>query len=243
MILTVDWGNTRVKAGIFNSTGFLLQTFNFSHDEAVKNIAEIIEKENITQSLLSSVAQVPHVLIDFYINEPGFEILTLETPLPIINAYQTPESLGMDRLAAAVAAYKAHPDVDNLVISAGTAIVFNFITKSGIFRGGSIAPGVKMRLHAMHQYTENLPLVDNKGMTTLVGYDTESSMRTGAIIGAAAEIEGMIKYYKLQFPEINITITGGDASLLGLKFKNKIFADEHITLKGLYQIYKHNAQK
>lgn len=242
MVLTIDWGNSRVKAGLFNQSGFLVQTFNFSHEEAVKSLAEIIEKENITQAILSNVAHVPEILIEFFKSEKDFIVFNADTPLPIMNAYQTPKTLGVDRLAVAVAAHNAHPQNDNLVISIGTAIVFTFVSKSGIFRGGSIAPGIKMRLKAMNQYTDNLPLVDNKGMTTLVGYDTESAMKTGAIIGAAAEIEGMVSYYKDQFPEINITITGGDASLLALKFKNKIFADEHITLKGLYQIYKHNAQ-
>lgn len=242
MILAVDWGNSRVKAGLFNPSGFLIQTFNFPHDTAVKSIAEIIEKENITESILSHVAGVPQVLIDFFVSEPNFIILDSKTALPIMNAYQTPHTLGMDRIAACVGAFHFHPGKDNLVISVGTALVFSLVSKSGIFRGGSIAPGITMRLKAMNHYTENLPLVDNKGITTLVGYDTESALKTGAIIGAAAEIEGMVQYYKDQFPEINITITGGDASLLALKFKNKIFADEHITLKGLYLIYKHNAK-
>lgn len=240
--ICIDWGNSRVKAGLFNHTGFLEANYNFSHEEAVKSIAEIIAERNIGQGILSAVAQVPTVFVDFFKEEKGFMLLEYDTPIPLINAYQTPETLGADRIAGAVAAYQYTPDNDNLIINVGTTLVFSLVTKNRTFRGGSIAPGVDMRLRSMHEYTSLLPLVSREGMNTLIGYDTESSIRSGAINGMLHEIEGTVQNYVAQFPDINVTITGGDAPLFAMKLKSKIFADPHLILKGLYQIYQYNAK-
>lgn len=240
--ICIDWGNSRVKAGIFNHTGFLESNYNFSHEEAVKSIAELIAEKNIDQGILSAVAHVPQIFVDFFKEEKGFILLEHDTPIPLINAYQTPETLGADRIAGAVAAFQYNPEVDNLVINVGTTLVFSIVTKNRTFRGGSIAPGIDMRLKSMNDYTSRLPLVSREGMNTLIGYDTESSLRSGAINGMLHEIDGTIQSYAAQFPDINVTITGGDSPLFAMKLKSKIFADPHLILKGLYLIYHYNAK-
>lgn len=240
--ICIDWGNSRVKVGIFNETGFLESNYNFAHDEAVKSIAGLITEKNIDGGILSTVANVPQIFADFFREEKGFMLLDHNTATPLINAYQTPETLGADRIAGAVAAHAAHPEADNLVINVGTCLVFSLVTKNRIFRGGAIAPGVDMRLKSVHQFTDRLPLVSRDGLNTLVGYDTDSSIRSGAINGVLYEIEGTIQAYQSQFPDINVTITGGDASLFAMKLKSKIFADPHLILKGLYLIYQYNAK-
>lgn len=243
MTICIDWGNSRVKVGLFNPTGFMERDYNFSHEEAVKSIAEIITEKDIKEGILCNVANVPTMLLDFFKEEEGFMIFNHQTALPIINAYQTPETLGLDRLAGAVAARNANPNANNLIINVGTALVFSLVSSNNIFRGGGISPGVSMRLKAMHEQTAHLPLVKKQGLfATLVGYDTESAIRSGAINGVLFEIEGTIEAYKENNKDINVTITGGDASLFEMKIKSKIFADPYIILKGLYQIYKYNAK-
>ena len=79
-------------------------------------------------------------------------------------------------------------------------------------------------------------------MVSLVGYDTESSIRSGAVNGVLHEINGGIQAYEDNFKDINVTITGGDAPLFAMKIKSKIFADPYLILKGLYLIYNYNAK-
>lgn len=242
MTICIDWGNSRVKAGLFNNTGYMEEAYNFSHEEAVKKVAEIITERGIEKGILCAVSKVPEILLDFFREEKGFMLFSYDTPLPIINAYQTPTTLGLDRLAGAVAAREANPDKDNLIINVGTALVFSVITKNNIFRGGSIAPGVDMRIRSLHEQTDRLPLIRKEGMVSLVGYDTESSIRSGAVNGVLHEINGGIQAYEDNFKDINVTITGGDAPLFAMKIKSKIFADLHLILRGLYLIYNYNAK-
>lgn len=241
MTICIDWGNSRVKAGLFNHTDFMVKEYNFSHEEAVKNIAEIITEENIEKGILCAVAEVPENLYSFFNEEKGFMVLKHNTQLPIMNAYSTPETLGLDRIAAAVAAWDAHPNQNNLVIQVGTALVFSFISHTNIFRGGAIAPGIDLRLQSLHEHTAHLPSVSKDGLNTLIGYDTESAIRSGAVNGVLFEIIGAIQEYEKNYKDINITISGGDASLFVMKLKSEIFADPYLVLKGLNTIYNYNA--
>ena len=88
-----------------------------------------------------------------------------DTPLPVINLYETPETLGYDRMAAVVAANEQFPGRDILVIDAGTCITYEFIDSLGQYHGGNISPGLQMRFKALHQFTGRLPLVAPQGCT------------------------------------------------------------------------------
>jgi type III pantothenate kinase len=166
--------------------------------------------------------------------------LDSNTRLPIMNAYHTPETLGADRLAMAVAAQSLYPNKNVLAISAGTCITYNFVQKNGTFRGGSIAPGLHMRLKSMHEFTDKLPNVSLDGELLLLGYDTPTCMRSGAVFGMTAEVDGMITQYESQYTDFNAVLTGGDAPLFASRLKSKIFADPDLLLKGLNLILKYN---
>jgi len=97
-----------------------------------------------------------------------------------------------------------------------------------------------MRLKAMSTFTDKLPEVGVNGDLVLLGYDTETCMRSGAVIGTAAEIDGMIQNYEAQYPDFNAILTGGDAPYFATKVKSKIFADPDLLLKGLNQILNYN---
>jgi type III pantothenate kinase len=97
-----------------------------------------------------------------------------------------------------------------------------------------------MRLRAMHEWTDKLPQVEAEGEVLLLGYDTATCMRSGAIYGMASEIDGMVNAFAAQYPDFNAVLTGGDAALLGNKLKSKIFADPDLLMKGLNLILKHN---
>lgn len=240
--LCIDWGNTRVKAGLFQENR-LIQDFNFSASESMTAIPDIVRQMRPEHTILSSVADHPEAFQTILNEETKLLVLNEHTRLPIINAYQNSATLGMDRVALAVGAYGMAPDRNNLVISTGTAITYNFVQKGGTFRGGNITPGVQLRFKALHEFTDKLPLVNEEGDTnTLLGYDTASSIRSGVIWGIAAELEGMLNYYQAQYSDLNAVLTGGDLALFAGKFKSRIFADSHFLLKGLNTILNYNVR-
>ena len=159
-----------------------------------------------------------------------------------MNAYQSPDSLGMDRIALAVGINALKPEYNNVVVSIGTAVTYNFVHKNRIFRGGNITAGLDMRFRSLHEYTDKLPLVAEHGELVLLGYDTETSIRSGVIMGMVAEIDGMLNYYKEQYSDFNAVLTGGNAALFADKLKNRIFADSQLLLKGLNTILRHNVR-
>ncbi|MBS1643771.1 MAG: type III pantothenate kinase [Bacteroidetes bacterium] len=240
--LCIDWGNTLVKAAAIDAEGKFLEMQAVMPEDASKAIEELLEKHQPRASIFCSVVNKQEEALFALLQERShFVELSTRTMLPIINAYHS-ESLGMDRLAAVAGIQAEHPEKNNLVIALGTCVTYNFITKNRAFRGGAISPGLQMRLDAMHQFTDKLPQVPAYGDTLLLGYDTPTCMRSGALFGLAAEIDGMVEAFRQEYGEINAVLTGGDAALLARHIKSSIFADPKIILKGLYQILKHNAR-
>ena len=152
--------------------------------------------------------------------------------------------MGLDRIAAVAGAQQKYPNTDVLVIDMGTCITYDFIDHQGIYWGGSIAPGLQMRLKAMHHFTDQLPLVSfDKTSLKLTGNSTEKSIQSGVYYGIQAEVNGFIQQYLQEHNDLQIIITGGDAHLFDIAPKNRIFADEFIVLRGLNEILKYNDQK
>jgi type III pantothenate kinase len=241
-LLCIDWGNTLVKAAVMDGPESFLAQDTFTADEAMGRLSALIDAQQPRASILCSVVNHEEGIEGMLAERTHFVKLTSKTQLPIMNAYFSSDTLGMDRLAAVAGAYAAHPDKNNLVVVLGTCVTYNFITKNGAFRGGAISPGFQMRLDAMHQFTDGLPQVPQEGPTLLLGYDTATCMRSGVVFGIAAEIDGMVEDFKQEYGEFNAVLTGGDAPLFARHIKSGIFADPQITLKGLYQILKHNVR-
>jgi len=241
MNLCIDWGNSRVKAALFQEEN-LLETHNFREDEALTSIMDLVEAHKPEAAIISSVANHPPELKALLQERAKVIVLNSDIMLPIINAYHSPGTLGADRIALAVAAHHFNPAVNNLVISIGTAITYNFVHKNKTFRGGAITPGIEMRFRALNEYTDKLPLVTAKGELLLLGYDTETNIRSGVLNGIAAEMDGMINNFREQFQDINVYLTGGDSSFFADKLKNQIFADSQLLLKGLNLILRYNVR-
>src|SRR5690606_25187541 len=239
--LCIDWGNTRVKAAIF-SHDFLKVADNFSEEDALTGIIGLAQEYAPAAAIISSVAHHPPELEVLLKEHCPLVAFNTDTNLTIMNAYGSPETLGLDRLAIAVGINNRFRNEDALAISIGTAITYNFVQKNNIFRGGQISPGVRLRLRALHEFTDKLPLVSQEGSVPLLGYDTESSIRSGVMLGIAAEIDGMIANYQAQYPGINVVLTGGDAPFFDNKLKNRIFADSQLLMQGLHSILKHNVR-
>jgi len=162
-----------------------------------------------------------------------------ETPIPIRNNYRTPHTLGSDRLAAAVAAWSQHPGHNLLIIDAGSCITFDFVSSDGTYFGGNISPGIHARLRAIDEYFPRLPLVETNGPIPDIGYDTETAIRSGVIVGMQHEIEGYIQHFRAKYPDLLVFLTGGDDINFANTIKNAIFADHFLVPRGLNRILNH----
>lgn len=242
MYLTIDIGNTLQKAGVFSDDAELVENIAKTElDES--DIADLCEKHLIKYSIISSVG-ARNVDVEAYLNRNTTLLpFSHETPLPIRIDYDEPQTLGLDRIADAVAAHTTFPDKNVLSIQAGTCLVMDFVTKDGVFKGGSISPGLDMRFAALHHYTQRLPLVKKREIDFHIGHSTRQSIESGVINGIADEINGAISRYKQQFGEIQIVLTGGNKNDLEKSIKNTIFAPSNFILYGLCKVLIFNVEK
>ena len=165
---------------------------------------------------------------------PVFVQFDHSSHIPIQIGYATPHTLGLDRIAAVVGALMQQPGVPVLIVDAGTCVT--------TFVGGNIAPGIRLRLLAMHEHTGKLPLISDEGEIPEIGFSTETAMRAGAILGVAYEIEGYIARLRETYPALFVFLTGGDALKLAAKIKSRIFVNENLVLTGLNRILQENAE-
>jgi type III pantothenate kinase len=169
--------------------------------------------------------------------------LTSETPIPIIHRYSTPETLGKDRLAAAVGATVIFPGSSCLVIDAGTAITYDYIKDGREYMGGNISPGIDIRFKSLHDFTSRLPLITEPQTTDTFGLSTIEALSNGVITGIIHEIEGYISRFEKKNVNSNIILTGGSSIYLSKKLKNTIFAEPNLVTIGLNRILNYNVLK
>jgi len=206
------------------------------------DLRRLFQQYEIQAAIMSSVGE-EYPVIEHWLEEHTFFIsLSYLTPLPITNLYQTPQTLGLDRIAAAVAANALYSYTNCLVIDAGTCITYEFIDATGKYSGGSIAPGIDMRMKAMHDYTARLPLIEKQRLDSFIGFNTETAMRTGAQLGASLEIEGFLARYEQLYGSVQLIITGGDADIIAEPLRlNTYIINKDLVLIGLNKILEHNA--
>jgi type III pantothenate kinase len=112
----------------------------------------------------------------------------------------------------------------------------DFVDRNGHYLGGNIAPGIRMRLKALHEFTARLPLIEKEGETPAIGHDTETAIRSGVTNGICHEIEGYINFFKEKYGDVLVFLTGGDEKTLKNRIKSCIFADKYLVAKGLNRI-------
>ena len=237
MNLAVDIGNTFIKAGLFENNVAAKLFWNLRPED----LRSLVEEQKPEKIIVCSVAKDQKEIQNLL---PASSLLWLDhtTPLPFQNHYKTPETLGMDRLAAAAGARFLFLDSDRLVIDAGTCITYEFMDKKDSYQGGMIAPGIEMRFKSLNTFTSRLPLVSGSGDSVdLIGKNTEESIRAGVLKGIIAETEGIMKEFQEKYPGIKIILCGGDAPFFETNIKETIFAVPELVLIGLNSILLHNA--
>ena len=212
--LCIDCGNTRVKAAIVDGGEVLSRTTSRLTDS--EPIVAFATSHRVSAAMLVSTTDADAALAEALSAALPcrLERLTASRPLPLQMGYRTPGTLGPDRIAPAVGAWGEYTGCNLLVVDAGTAITIDVVLAGGVLLGGSISPGVTMRLKSLHDHTSRLPLVDTEGDVPLVGYDTTTALRSGAVLGAAAEIDTQAYRLRSTLGQLKVLITGGDAELL-----------------------------
>jgi type III pantothenate kinase len=241
MNLTLDWGNTRLKAGWFEQ-GQLRETARYTSPDDLR--AALLQRppQHVIVSSTSRPADELRQLLDDFDGGVDWLLLSPTLPVPIQNAYETPHTLGADRLAAAVGAALLFPGKPCLVFDLGTCITADFVSP-GTFEGGLISPGLRMRLRAMHTFTARLPLPELPEPGTWPPHtarSTRDALLSGAMNGMAAELNGIIDHYANLHPDLRVIVCGGDGPLFVNRLKPGIFAVPELVLLGLHQILLYN---
>lgn len=238
--LIIDIGNTRAKL-LAMSQGIPVDE-QISDSEELVGLDDFVHRHNFEKGIVSTVSNVGEKALAALESLP-FSILWLDskTALPIPTSF--PESMGADRIAAIVGAMTLRPGTPLLIVDAGTCVTYEFIDDRGTYLGGNIAPGLRIRMLAMHEHTALLPLVEVNGDVPEIGYDTETAMRAGAVLGLKHEIEGYIRNYRNKHPKLEVFLTGGDEFKFNEDIEPIIHSDHYLVPRGLWSILNHNIIK
>jgi len=236
MNLIIDIGNTRAKIAVFNE-GELILSLISEHNTINKNIEKFKKKYYLKNCILSSVANVS---INLDVDSFNTVIkLNHKTSVPFLNKYDSPSTLGVDRIALASAAAHHYPKKNVLIIDSGTCITYDFINIKNEYLGGAISPGINLRYKSLNQFTANLPLLEQADFQ-LIGKDTKASIHSGVLNGFMQEIDGVIEQYNRKYSNLTVVLTGGDTNFLAEKLKSSIFATPNFLLEGLNSILIYN---
>ena len=222
---------------------FIYKSFSSS------DVERLFDLYDITDSIISSVVDIEAAVVNtLHRRSQHFVLFDHNTPVPIINKYDTPQTLGQDRLAAAVGAKSLCPDENLLIIDAASAITYDFVTDKGEYIGGNIAPGLKMRFTMLQRMTKKLPLVDaeENELIPLFGTNTRDAIAAGVVRGIAYEVKGYMRTLKEKVLHYQTFVTGGHAPYIlnnvrtSRNEKREIRYERNLVLIGLNTILVFN---
>ena len=241
MVLAIDIGNTRIKVAVFEGNS-IVQQMAFDESEWLKKISELLNTHVITDIIASTVGRKVRKDFDELNTTARISFIDHNFSFPFTNNYETPETLGIDRMILASGSVLRFPNTARLIIDAGTCITYDFIDENDIYYGGAISPGIAMRYQSLNNYTARLPLLDLNNPANITGNSTKESIHSGVVNGVGFEIDGFIDSYRLIHQNIIIILTGGDSDFLAKRLKNTIFANSNFLLESLNQTYQYKSQ-
>lgn len=248
MNLCIDQGNSRTKVALMTDEGKMINHFIYKQFSSTE-VERLFDLYDITDSIISSVVNIEAAVVNtLHRRSRHFVLFDHMTPVPIVNKYDTPSTLGQDRLAAAVGARSLCPEENLLIIDAGSAITYDFVSAEGEYMGGNIAPGLKMRFTILHRMTKKLPMVDagDNELIPLFGKNTRDAIAAGVIRGVAYEVKGYMRTLKEKMPHFKTYLTGGNAPYIlnnvrtSRTEEREIRFERHLVLIGLNTILTHN---
>ncbi len=253
MILAIDVGNTNIVLGgimdnqqVFSAR--LASDRNKTADQYALDIQGIltmhkVRVEAIEGGILSSVVPylqtvIPNAVklltgIDLLVVGPG-----IKTGLSI--RMDNPASVGSDLIVAAVAA-RAKYKAPIAIVDMGTATTLSVVAKNGNYIGGMIIPGLWTSMNALSAHAAQLPYIDLNGPAKLLGTNTVDCMRSGALIGTAAMLDGLIDRLEEELGEsVSPVLTGGVSPLIVPYCHHSFHLEPDILIDGLRILYGKN---
>lgn len=231
MKLLIDIGNTSAKLAVMADEIVHFERLHESWEETFSRLAAAYP---ITDVRLCTVAGKDEEL------KQALETLALPVlwltpavPCPIKTITGVSPSYGADRWAADIGAIAQDPNHTLLIIDAGTCITYDLFSADGHLLGGAIAPGVQLRLNAMHEHTALLPLISAEREALLLGYDTRTHMLSSAVNGTRFEMEGYIRCFLREYPDLHVFITGGNTFDFSDDITCPITHDAYLVFRGL----------
>lgn len=236
MLASIDIGNSQVKIGLFKE-----DKLHKAENVKTPAILNYLQQNNVSNIIISSVNEDNSLVTALENEYPNLLELKPETPVALKIDYETPNTLGIDRVVAAVGAINRFQG-PLVVVDAGSCITCDLINKKNIFKGGTISPGLQMRLQAMHTFTSKLPLLKLTTPKQLVGRSTDDAMLSGVVNGSRQEITGIIRQYQRKHPDLKVIICGGDAIYFDKIIEFNIFVLPNLVLEGLNAILRFNGK-
>jgi type III pantothenate kinase len=178
------------------------------------------ETENLAEAVSATLGVSTRIVEA--VSDYGVEVLV-----------DTPEAVGGDRIANAVGAYYEYGG-PAVVVDAGTALTFDYITDGGQYTGGVIAPGILAGARDLWERARMLPAVEARRPARVIGKTTIACMQSGIFFGALGEVEGIVKrIWREEGGECRVILTGGQAVLIKDDLSFDSTYDPHLTLKGI----------
>ena len=253
MILTIDVGNTNVVLGcvedgvVVSRSRLATNTSDLPNDYAMKMrqsfAFDSIDYHEFEGAILSSVVpQVNRAIRSAVRKLTGLECIIVGAGIKTgVNVkIDDPGTLAGDLITGTVGALSMYkPPI--IIVDMGTATTIVAVDKDGAYIGGAIVPGVNLSFEALSQGTSLLPNISIEAPRKCIATNTVDSMKSGAVFGTAAMIDGMIRRIKKEIGENAIVVaTGGIASAILPYCEENISYDPDLMLKGLALIYKKN---
>ena len=251
MNLCIDQGNSRTKVALMTDEGKIMNHFIYKSFSSA-DVERLFDLYDITDSIISSVVNIEAAVVNtLNRRSQHFVLFDHMTPVPITNCYDTPATLGQDRLAAAVGAKSLCPNENLLIIDVGSAITYDFVSDQGEYMGGNIAPGLKMRFTMLQRMTKKLPLVevDENELIPLFSKNTRDAIAAGVIRGVSYEVKGYMRTLKEKTPHYRTFITGGNAAFVINNVRKSrtetrtLQYEKNLVLIGLNEILVYNKMK
>jgi type III pantothenate kinase len=239
MNLIADIGNTATKLALFE--GKEKVSVSRIRDLNCMELEAFISDRTIKRAIVSTVKILPPFVSGILVNNvPEVHFLSSGSKLPFSIEYHTPETLGTDRIAAVAGAYEIYPGKNVLIIDAGTAITYDFLSGRS-FRGGNISPGISMRFKALNKFTGLLPMINSPGEYSQMGQSTEEAITSGVMSGVIFEINEYIRTFLEKDPDLKVILSGGDGEMLSRKINHAARYIPDLVIDGLNYILEYNA--
>ncbi|MFH1262489.1 MAG: type III pantothenate kinase [Pseudomonadota bacterium] len=248
-MIAIDVGNTKTAVAFFRdgvcAARWTLGTsplrsvdeYRIFLNECLTEVGESLRSSG--GMILASVVPAATEEIRLLGRETDLHVVTHKTPVSFRFAVPQPEAVGADRIASLEGAFRKQ-GAPAVVLDTGTATTLSVIDADRRFIGGAIAPGLRISLEALASRTALLPTIDMALPERAIGPTTGEAMMSGAVLGHARMIDGLIGQMRdeLGQPNAPVIATGGGMATIVPALRTKVTFDPFLTIDGLRYLFE-----